>query len=95
MDGNDVDKIAIIPKGTVVSFNGEPCRLLDDTRVVNAYMARVGFEEYERLTKPQGGSGILVFDQEPLGQVSRIAGLPKHRIGYANNNATPARTDLT
>lgn len=46
-------KIATIPKGTVIHLNGEPCRLVQDTRVVNAYMAKVGFQEYYRMTTPR------------------------------------------
>lgn len=55
------NKIAVIPKDTVIHFNGEPCRLVEDTQVVNAYMARVGFEEYKRLTMlgvSSGGSRV-------------------------------------
>jgi hypothetical protein len=47
---NEDRRIAVIPKDTVIHFNGEPCRLVEDTRVVNAYMAKVGFEEYCRMT---------------------------------------------
>lgn len=64
---SDEKTIAVLPKDTVIYFHGEPCRLVNDTPVVNAYMAQVGFEEYDRLTKPPEALGVLVSDQEPLG----------------------------
>ena len=47
----DDPRVAIVPKGTVVHLNGEPCRLVEDTPVINASMALMGFEEYHRRTR--------------------------------------------
>lgn len=51
-------EIAVIPKGTVIHFNGEPCRLVQNTAVVNASMAQAGFEEYCRMTR------LLIYGNE-------------------------------
>lgn len=47
------NKVATLPAGLAVYVNGEPCRLVQDTPVINAYMAQVGFEEYYRRTRAE------------------------------------------
>ena len=66
-------QVAIIPKNTVIHFNGEPCRLVEDTQVVNAYMAKVGFEEYKRLTMLGVSSG------SPVAAIPASLNLTEHR----------------
>jgi hypothetical protein len=66
-DGQNLpSNVAILPKDTVVYLNGEPCRLVEDTPVVNARMAKIGFDEYYKRTKPTGWSEVSVIEQEPL-----------------------------
>lgn len=60
----------MLPAGFIVRVNGYPCRLTQDTQIVNATITGLGLDEFLKRTTPRSGGGVTTYGiNEPLRSV--------------------------
>ena len=57
----DNDAVCTLPSGTIIEINGYPCRLVDDTKVVNKTITVMGLERFLKETTPPSFSGGITY----------------------------------